>query len=244
MGQVAYFGIFCYYICKPLKCTSKFKEETTLKKSVVALVFALIAILVSSVAMAHDGGVLVVKRVPTAPTIDGSADDSIWNLANRYPLAFNQLNEGDQVWTDLENLNASFRLAYSGNILYGIVYRHDDMTQTGNNDPWENDGVELFFDFTHEVRSVTQIRAIVGRDFAESVGGKKPEAAWSEDGSVFEFAIDLSAAGVEISPGYVMGFNIAINDADTGTRHTQLYPFPGDNTSWNNPNSLGHIIFQ
>lgn len=207
----------------------------------VVLFVSLLA--VSSLAFAH-GGEFVANRVATPPTIDGKGDDAAWASGFRYPFAFNQLNEADQVWTNLDSLEASFRLVYHGNVLYGIVYRHDDHTHTTQQSPHLNDGVELFFDFTHEGKVVTQIRSIVGRPFAESVGGKRPEAVWSEDGTIFEFAIDLSAVGLELKPGLVIGFNIAINEADHGPRTVQLYPIPGNNRSYLDANALGHLVFR
>ncbi len=205
--------------------------------------FALLTCLfVTSAAWAH-GGQLFANRVATAPTIDGSDDDAAWSSGFRYPFAFNQLKESDQTWTDLDDLSASFKLVYADNVLYGLVYRHDDITNTGNSAAHENDGVEIFFDFQHEGRSVTQVRALVGKPFAESVGGKAITSAWNDDGTILEFAIDLSAVGLTLERGTVIGFNIAINDADEGLREIQLYPFPGNNTSWNNANSLGHLQF-
>lgn len=202
----------------------------------------LICLVAASVAWAH-GGQLVANQVPVAPAIDGSDDDAVWTAGNHYPLAFNQLNERNQVWTDLENLSASFKLIYSGNVLYGIVYRSDDVTNIGNSAAHENDGVEMFFDFHHEGRSVTQIRSLVGRAFDNPIGGIPIESAWNEEGTILEFAIDVSGVDLELGRGVVIGFNIAINDADAGGRDTQLYPFPGNNTSWNNANSLGHLQF-
>lgn len=196
----------------------------------------------TAIAAAH-GGVIVANRVEAPPVIDGQGDDAAWDSGFRYPLAFNQLNEQDQVWTDLENLSGSFRLVYSDNTLYGIVYRQDNMTNTSNTPKWENDCIDIFFDFAHDLSVKTQNRALVGLGFGK-IGGVLPQTVWSQDGTICEFAIDLSAVGLTLESGMVIGFNIALGDADEGMRHTQLYPFPGNNTSSSNLASLGDLLFR
>lgn len=212
-----------------------------MKRSML-LSFVLLLVLALAQVAAAQGGALVVRRVAQPPVIDGSPDDAAWQTAIRYPFAFNQLDSFDQVWTDLEDFNASFRLAYYGNTLYGIVYRHDDFTALGNPIAFDNDSVELFFTF--DGYSITQLRAIVWEPFAETLAGNQVQAAWSEDGSVFEFAVDLGSAGVRIVPGSTLPFNIAINESDGTARKIQLYPFAGHNRSWTDPAALGMIVFE
>lgn len=213
-----------------------------MKRLAVLSVVVLLLGVVTTGAFAQQGA-LIVRGVAEAPAIDGAADDAAWTRAVRYPMAFNQLDALNQVWTDFDDLFASFQLAYVGNTLYGIVYRTDDVTWLQSATAHENDSVELFFSFDDRV-TVTQIRSKVGEGFAQLVGGQEPVTAWSEDGTIFEFAIDLSAVGVEIKPGLILPFNIAINDADGPGRKTQLYPFAGNNTSWRDASALGAIVFE
>ncbi|HHT26589.1 MAG TPA: hypothetical protein GXZ82_05020 [Firmicutes bacterium] len=219
-----------------------------MRRSVAGFLTVLLVLCITGTALA--GAALTARYTADVPVIDGDPGDNAWATAVEYPFAFNQLNQFSQVWTDFANLQASFKLLYNGEILYGIVYRQDDYDQTGNDSPVYRDGVELFFDLylrggsgvplANKVNGQSQIRAVIGEPFDDIFPGVPVQTAWNESNTVLEFAVPLGANAA----GATIGFNIAINDADEGLRDQQLYPFPGFNRSWTSADALGLLVFE
>jgi endo-1,4-beta-xylanase len=219
-----------------------------MRKRVIELMLVLLALCVSGTALA--GAALTARYTPVIPVIDGDPGDSAWANAVEYPFAFNQLDQYTQVWMDFDNLQASFKLLYNGETLYGIVYRQDDYDQTGNSSPVYRDGVELFFDvylrggsgvqLANKTNGQSQIRAVIGETFDDVFPGVPVKTAWNKDNTVLEFAVPLGGNLM----GATIGFSIAINDADEGLRDQQLYPFPGFNKAWNSADALGLLYFE
>lgn len=168
----------------------------------------------------------------TIPVIDGLRDD-IWDSAIKYPLPFNQLNTADLGDADPVSISGSWQVLFNGHMLYGIVYRTDDITYIKSMTIHENDCVELYID---QRGRMEQIRALVGQDF---IAKSHPVvAAWSEDGSILEYSVDLQR---ELD-GKIINWNIALADTDGRSRTTQLYPLNGSNHSWQGY-ELGELVF-
>lgn len=150
---------------------------------------------------------------------------------NYYPFAFNQLGGQSLATPDEANISGKWAMGYHGNKLIGRVYRQDDITVTNKNFVHENDNVEVFVRMGEEY---WQLRSIVGKDFATNTFPGKTKGVWSEDGQVFDFEIEF--ADLKSLTGETVGFNIALSDNDEeaadSIRHAQLYPIPGNNTSW------------
>lgn len=153
-------------------------------------------------------------------------DASQWANAYHYPFAFNQLNPADQTPPSQDIINGSWRVAYSGNTLHGVVHRHDTKTVTTGDD-WQTDNVEIFIKIGEKF---VQFRSIVGQDFQKNTFPGKRVAKWNEDGTIMQFAIELP---VDHLKGKTIDWNIALADNDDGeSRNAQLYPTPGNNTSY------------
>ena len=138
------------------------------------------------------------------------------------------------------DLYGEWKILYKGNTIYGLVVREDDVTVTDYSDTWENDNLEVFVNLNDQF---AQLRTVVGKDWADhSLPGDR-KAAWSEDGSVLEFTIELPESDLS---GQSIGWNIALSDNDTGpggAQEHQLYPIYGFNDSWQGKN-LAEIFFQ
>ncbi|MBN2509052.1 MAG: hypothetical protein JXB03_02205, partial [Spirochaetales bacterium] len=65
-----------------------------------------------------------------------------------------------------------------------------------------------------------------GKDWEDMPSAGVRTAAWSADGSILEFSIELSPEALKEG---IFGFNIALADNDGGARETQLYPVNGFN---------------
>ena len=166
------------------------------------------------------------KATEEVPVIDGQIDEDIWRKAVVYPFGFNQLNSTNQIPPPAQDSSGNWALLYKGDTIYGLVRRQDDTTYIGHPDPWENDCVELFIE--HNM-VFSQLRALVGKPFDRGFAKGKVETAWSTDGTVLEFAVQIP--GVELA-GTSIAWNIALADNDGRNRKTQLYPIPGFNRSW------------
>lgn len=176
----------------------------------------------------------------TVPTVDGVAQPGEWDNGVTYPFAYNQLNPQDQRPPfDQNDLSGDWKIVYQQNMIFGLIHRQDDATKTDHADVWENDTIEVFFDING---AFAQLRAVAGRDWdAHSLAGFR-KAAWSADGKVFEFVIELPSTNLS---GTTIGWNIALADNDagaSGSREHQLYPMYGVNDSWQGKN-LGEITF-
>ena len=178
----------------------------------------------------------IAKKTDDVPVIDGKIDEEIWKKGVIYPFAFNQLNSTNQVAPPVDDCGGSWVLLYKGDTIYGLVRRTDNKTFIRASQVHENDCVELFLKTEKGFR---QPRALVGKKFDVGFGGKV-ETAWSEDGTVLEFAVQIP--GMDLA-GKSIGWNIALADNDGLFRKTQLYPVKGFNRSWQQQD-LAELIFE
>jgi len=164
------------------------------------------------------------KAAANAITLDGKYTDAEWSGAVKYPLLYNQLNTKDERFNkNYKDFYGEFGILYKDNIIYGYVLRTDDITNVSAKNEWENDCVELFVDMAGKF---AQVRTLINKDFG--AGAYKCTAAWSADGTVLEYTIDLGQPAVG-----KIGFNIALADNDGGeSREFQQYPVFGFNDCW------------
>ncbi|WP_411992470.1 endo-1,4-beta-xylanase [Agarivorans sp. DSG3-1] len=173
-------------------------------------------------------GQVVSFKAEPLKDLDPSAEFSLaqWANAYHYPFAFNQLTPDDQTPPSQDIIHGTWRVAYSGNTLYGVVHRQDNVTVTSGDD-WQTDNVEIFIKVGEEF---VQFRSIVGQDFQKNSFPGKRVAKWNDDGTIMQFAIELP---VKDLGGTTIDWNIALADNDDGSsRSSQLYPVPGNNTAY------------
>lgn len=182
---------------------------------------------------------MIAKKASTIPTIDGAEDDSEWDEAIIYKLAYNQIDSIDQRSPEnIRDASGLFALLYSDGYLYGIVHRVDDRTISSYGESYKNDNLEVFIYYK---KYFNQLRSLVGQDF-ENNPARDSLAVWNEEGTIMEFKISMPE---EDLTGLTMGFNMALSDSDNMSdgRKYQLYPFAGSNTSYMGKD-LGLIWFE
>ncbi len=178
-----------------------------------------------------------VKKLDSAPNLDGVLSDGEYNQTMIHSFMYNQL--GTDATFDESDISGTWRLGYHGNVLYGLVERMDDTTVNQHGTNYENDTVEVFYDYGSIFK---QMRSIVGEDFEFQHSERLHKAVWNEEGTIMEFAIEMPE---EDLTGITVGFNIALSDNDdrNGFREKQLYPFYGHNNSWQGKD-LGNMVFE
>lgn len=178
-----------------------------------------------------------IALLESQPVLDGQKSESEYAGTVINSFMYNQL--GSDATYDSSDISGSWRIGYFGNVLYGYVERQDDVTIANHGTNYENDTVEVFYEYGTTFK---QLRTIIGQDFEYSGGDLLKKAVWNEEGTVLEFAIEMSEKDLT---GLTMGFNIALSDNDdrNGAREVQLYPYYGKNLSWSGKD-LANMVFE
>lgn len=183
----------------------------------------------------------IAKIADKAPIIDGVESEGEWANGVWYNFTYNQLDKLDQTAPYNKNdIYGDFTVLHHEGVLYGIVHRVDNLTITSiNGETYKNDNVEVFIG---DNSFFQQLRSIVGQDFEDVMFDYEHKGVWNEDGSVFEFMIQLPESNMD---GLTMDFNIALADSDDNSsgRKYQLYPISGHNVNYLG-NDLGLLAFE
>ncbi len=93
-----------------------------------------------------DHHIIEVQKTDQAPTLDGKANEGIWNHVEWYALDQNWLGGS---YTH-EDFSGRYKLTWDANALYVLVEINDDMLFDKNKDPlklyWDDDCLEVFLD--------------------------------------------------------------------------------------------------
>jgi hypothetical protein len=192
------------------------------------------------------------------PTIDGTLEDGWLDFPevsdNTYCMdtagAFDETTVDD--WTDSR---FHFWTIWDDTKLYAFVKVWDDVTMydaiSGNS--YESDGIEVYFDGdnskgeTYDGVNDNQIR--FERKDTSSVD--IDATAWFDKSSVLfanretdtgwnlEFSIPLADCFIDNTIGTIFGFEMQMNDCDTGARDGMRRWWSWDNLSWANPSKFG-----
>jgi len=178
-------------------------------------------------------------RATEAPTVDGLADEDIWQKAEWHEL--------DHRWLGPEYLPEDFagrfKLVWTENKLYLLVEITDDILIDTHRDPlvqyWDDDCLEIFLDedfsggdhqFNHNAfayhMSLDNQAIDIGTDKQARNYSHHVDSRWKQQGNkiVWELAIDIytdayvddsdSNTPVTLSAGKVMGLMVAYCDND------------------------------
>lgn len=175
-----------------------------------------------------------------APVLDGKISSGEWDKAIAYPFIYNQLDSKDMRNNqDQKGLYGKWKVMFQGDTIYGLVERKDKQTVVNHKNPWDNDNVEIFFNFDGVWK---QYRTVVGSSWQSdlSVNGS---AVWNDDKTILEFSVTVPGAKFT---GRTIGWNMALSDNDTpdqDLRVSQLYPIVGNNTGWQGK-GFGEMVIQ
>ncbi len=198
-----------------------------------------------------EAGVLEVRPVSAKIKADGVLDEAVWNLERRLDKVVDGDATGDP---------PLFDIVWDGSgMIYVAVKIEDDTIETNREDLSQGDSVEIFFDALNNREDTYNIddRRIVVAPIDEWYSpliiapgsfGISGSAKRVEGGYVAEFAFRLRQLGLGWdtirNPPMVLGFDIAVNDADSpGSRQSQVV-WQGTAENAVHPNQFGTIILQ
>lgn len=150
------------------------------------------------------------------------------------------------------DVSASVRSQWDDQNLYVLVHVRDDALV--NDSPlatlWEDDSVELYLDGRSEratsydandFQLTVRIDHALGGVRSNQAAGVVYAVAGSSGGYAVEYAVPFSLLGIGASTGALVGYDIGVNDDDTGgARDTQLM-LQGDGNGWRNPSVFGRL---
>jgi len=186
-----------------------------------------------------------ITNTSTAPAIDGTAE-ALWNSYSTYSLT--------KGFNNAPNLAGNYKITYDATNLYLLINVTDNVLVNNGGNAWNNDGAEVFidigntktstygsndfqFDFNYNSSIVTEYKhnATAGVTYAQTVVG---------GGYILEIKFPWSTLGTT-SPatGTTIGFDISLDDNDSGNRDHQVSWNDGTFAEYNNPSLFGSMVF-
>lgn len=158
--------------------------------------------------------------------------------------------------------------AYLNKTVSGLLFTievYDDSIKTGNPESYLNDGVELYFDFRpprlreNNFYQKGVFQAVIlpepgkkqlapiewfPKNYSASIPGTRAYTELRDSGYVVQISIPYnSLSRNHYWPRSRFYMDVAINDADTGRRESQLM-WAGGNDNWNNPHNFKMVEFE
>ena len=192
-------------------------------------------------------GILEVPMAKSPPIIDGLMD-AIWTSVGSVPLE--KMNLTDEIapedWLDA---SALFKMMFDENNYYLFIETRDDISNISNAGSWENDSFEIYFDGDNSKNDQAtgyddndvQLRYMVGETTEDT--GHAPHSNCkfrdTDDGYNLEIRIPVQDMTFDLAPDHTFGFDIQMNDNDSGQRDHCLKWWSASNDSWLNAALLG-----
>ncbi|WP_459194092.1 cellulase family glycosylhydrolase [Halosimplex sp. J119] len=189
-----------------------------------------------------------IPRAESEPTVDGELDESWDGERNDFQHAV----IGDPEEADL---SGGWRARWDDDALYLHVDVVDDEQSVDSEELYNDDSVEVYVDAdfsnlpSYDGQNDFQIVAPRGGDGVSAgvlPNELDPEMVWNEtdDGYELEIAFQWSnlAPDQSIETGHVLGFDVHVNDDDTGgDRDKKLTWFNEQDDSWENPSAFAAV---
>ncbi len=200
------------------------------------------------------------RQTTTAPVIDGNID-TLWSAAPAYDIENTVVGST----SGQSDLSASWKALWDNNYLYLLIDVTDDQLQAAL-DPsgywWEDDCIELFFDMAAD-----GYEHMYDPDSHYDMDDFQFGLRWNDPGNVhvgihpgnpdtagFQFHMistgsgyrveaALAWSGMNVTPtaGQVIGFDVGVDDDDTGFRESQTMWNCHDEFAFQYPNRFGRI---
>ena len=186
---------------------------------------------------------LLISATSRVPVIDGTLDQVWKNTSRMYMRKFVENKLDNHKWRDQF---AVFRVMYDDDYVYVHVEIMDE-------DPYGNDGVELFFDGNNSKNSAStgyddddfHLRWLYGN--TSEAFGKVPHsvAAWKNTtfGYNLEVKIPKSDLNLILQEGQEIGFDVGAFDNDDGVSKSHVRWWSGNIASETNPSLFGTALF-
>ncbi|WP_438446362.1 sugar-binding protein [Gorillibacterium sp. sgz5001074] len=184
--------------------------------------------------------------LPTAKTtavltVDGKLDEAEWTMAKQVGKTI----------SGTANNSAEFGVLWDDQYLYVGAKVTDAELFNNSNEPYLDDSVEVYLDGNHNQGSVYDsfdrqfIKGWNDSDLFESRGLKSGVLhAWSAipGGYSIELAIPWVSLGLTPAEGMLIGFDVAVNDEDTGNGRDSQIMWAGTGDNWSNTSSFGELL--
>jgi hypothetical protein len=205
---------------------------------------------------------LQINQIIDHPVMDGIADDYYGPEE-----AINVLDSTAPQPDDQNDCSGNFKCGWIDDSLYIHMDILDDILDTDNNgEPWENDGIEMYFDgdnskLKSSYDQINDIQIRIERDDSTNnqldyVYGNSGANPWfdvsslrfkileNEDTGYFvEICNSISALKITGDENDYYGFDIQVNDAD-GSARESIFRWHCDNhEGWHNASALGNAVF-
>jgi hypothetical protein len=196
----------------------------------------------------------------SAPTIDAVEDDTYGSMRN--PIAV--VNEGE-AYPAATDLSGYFKSGWIGNSLYLFFNITDDIHRNGAPNPWEDDGVEIYFDgdnskteSSYDDQDDLQLRIeaddVMGGEGEDEMEPRENalydlasceyKTLLKEDGTGYYIECCFNIDGLRLTGdenGY-FGFDVQINDGENDTRENMLRWHANSNDAWHWAHLFGYAI--
>ncbi|MBN2201588.1 T9SS type A sorting domain-containing protein [bacterium] len=220
-------------------------------------IVCLLGILVFSntVLFAHTGNELNIPRSAVSVTVDG-VKEAAWSSAETIQMDAYLNAEGVSHSWDTNDISASFQILWKDSFLYLFVTIRDDFNRAHSSSWWLSDAIELYLDAGHEMSGSYDYNDIhvgfVRSDASVHIptGGGSFRDSWyinnvqfvpvnTGTGWTAEIGLELVQLRIPTVEGYRFGFDLQVNDNDSGTRDHMLKWYSSSNDSWKNPSLFG-----
>lgn len=169
---------------------------------------------------------------------------------------------GGGTWGAAEDCSAVAWMVRSDKGLLVTIDVTDDIVETSALNPWERDGVELFFDVRPEhdrgkaahgpgvfqliCAALSEDGAIEpqfgGDPMVTAVEGVTAECRLKRGGYVIEVAVPFSGLKANhVVPGEHFNFDFVVNDADSPSGRDSMLCWSGDGDNWRNASAFGRF---
>ena len=197
---------------------------------------------------------LLVPQAHGPPTVDGDLaewGETAWTIVSASnPVAGKTDGEGD--------LQARFAVCRHQSSLFVAVRVRDDTVRNEQavGKLWQEDCVELFLDLMLDAEDTggeygpDDLHIFLGANGTSEIRSRMPHPKMSlavsrtAEGYDVEAALDLSGLGCRPVPGLVIGFDMAIDDADAGPEREAQITWRGTAANWRDTRRWGALRFE
>ncbi|MBX9851493.1 MAG: T9SS type A sorting domain-containing protein [Cytophagaceae bacterium] len=177
------------------------------------------------------------------PVIDGS-EDALWN--NFAPAFLNTVAIGTV--SNAADLSAFYKITRDASNLYILVDVTDDILRNDGAANWQKDGIELYIDVGND-KSGPYIASDYQYSFVWNVSTPQSGVAFAQTtkaankGYIIEIRIPWSTLGGLPADGAMMGFDLHVEDNDSGNRDAKKVWKDATDNAWQSTMVLGTLQF-
>jgi hypothetical protein len=177
-----------------------------------------------------------------APIIDGVVD-VLWNNYNAFSL--NKVSVGTV--SSPADLSATFKVTRDATNFYILADVNDDILNNSGSANWQKDGIEIYIDMGNDKSGSYVPNSDFQYSFVWDVSTSQSGLTFAQttkpgnNGYIFEISIPwLTLKGAQAS-GTFIGFDLQVEDDDSGTRNGKIAWADGTDNAWQSTSVLGTL---